>query len=357
MSKDQTKKCSKCKEEKELGEFSKNRTSPDGYQRYCKICMQQYSKQYKKEHVDKTKKYRQGRAEELKDYFKQYNQEHKERKALSDKIYYNKNKDKIQKYRRQYQQDNREKIARQKRKYYEDNKELVLEQHKQSYQRNKHKRIERAKQYYQENKEELYRKSSEYRANHLEQNRQYQKKYRDNNKEKVAECQKEYIVNNREKVRKYRRKYRTENKDKINERRRINRQKNPLTRIKHNIANTIRSIYKKLHCEKGRRKTFDILKYSAQDLHIHLTQYIGQPCARCQKIIINFNNSHIDHIIPLNMAKTEQDIIELYHFSNLRLICETCNVRKNASLDFDHAAVNPVLYDKFVKPVLEEENE
>lgn len=41
---------------------------------------------------------------------------------------------------------------------------------------------------------------------------------------------------------------------------------------------------------------------------------------------------HIDHIIPLATAKTEEEIIRLNHFSNLQLLTPEDNISKGAKL-------------------------
>lgn len=40
---------------------------------------------------------------------------------------------------------------------------------------------------------------------------------------------------------------------------------------------------------------------------------------------------HIDHIVPLVLARTEQDVIELSHYSNLRPMWKHDNLRKHAT--------------------------
>jgi len=49
------KKCSKCQETKELTEFSKNKTTKDGWQTVCKSCMQQSNKKYYTKNTEKIK--------------------------------------------------------------------------------------------------------------------------------------------------------------------------------------------------------------------------------------------------------------------------------------------------------------
>ena len=93
--------CSRCKEEKPLEAFSKNRSRKDGLQRECKVCRKQYNKQY-----------RQKNREKILEYNKQYYQENRE--------YYSE-------YNKQYSQENREKRAEYYKQYHQDNREYYLE--------------------------------------------------------------------------------------------------------------------------------------------------------------------------------------------------------------------------------------
>ena len=43
---------------------------------------------------------------------------------------------------------------------------------------------------------------------------------------------------------------------------------------------------------------------------------------------------HIDHIIPISTAKTEQDIYKLCHYTNLQLLKAKDNLEKGAKLDY-----------------------
>ena len=43
---------------------------------------------------------------------------------------------------------------------------------------------------------------------------------------------------------------------------------------------------------------------------------------------------HIDHIIPLATAKTEEEVMRLCHYTNLRLITAQDNIKKGAKLDY-----------------------
>lgn len=47
-----------------------------------------------------------------------------------------------------------------------------------------------------------------------------------------------------------------------------------------------------------------------------------------------FSEIHIDHIVPLASAKTEQEVFALCHFTNLRPMFGVDNMRKNAKREF-----------------------
>lgn len=49
--------CSKCKESKEVSGFYKNKTQKDGYQNYCKKCMNSVNTDWQKRNKEKAKQY------------------------------------------------------------------------------------------------------------------------------------------------------------------------------------------------------------------------------------------------------------------------------------------------------------
>jgi len=75
------KKCTKCKIEKELSEFHKNKTKPDGYAYWCKECKSEYRVQYNIKNKEKIRKFKQ--------------------------IYYLKNKEKQNIYQKEYKKNRR----------------------------------------------------------------------------------------------------------------------------------------------------------------------------------------------------------------------------------------------------------
>ena len=70
------KKCTMCKEDKELTEFNKNKVRPDGLNNICGVCSRANSRQYYIEHSDKHKKA----------VFKRNQQQRKDNKVFLDEI-------------------------------------------------------------------------------------------------------------------------------------------------------------------------------------------------------------------------------------------------------------------------------
>lgn len=78
------------------------------------------------------------------------------------------------------------------------------------------------------------------------------------------------------------------------------------------------------------QNTFNTLGFSPQVLYNHLMTYFENDCIICNDTLTLYNYE-IDHIVPIGMATTQEEIIMLNQIDNLRLICRTCNRRKSSS--------------------------
>ena len=86
------KRCSRCKEEKNLDEFSRDKSAKDGLQYMCKICQKEHyqmnkekKKQYYLMNKEKRKEYVQMNKEEIKQYHKEYNKDYYHRNPEKQK--------------------------------------------------------------------------------------------------------------------------------------------------------------------------------------------------------------------------------------------------------------------------------
>ena len=181
-----------------------------------------------------------------------------------------------------YQKKFREKNPNYVKEYYKNNKEVLLE---------------RVKKHYHENKETI-----------LPKIRERSSKYYYDNRETRLECRKEYNKNNREKRNEY-----LSNKKKID----------PIYRLSCIVRNRIYSFLKNKNITK-QNKTFDIVGCSPELLKEYLEkQFVDGMCWD------NRNGWHIDHIIPLSSAKTEEEIYKLCHYTNLQPLWAEDNLKKS----------------------------
>jgi hypothetical protein len=159
-----------------------------------------------------------------------------------------------------------------------------------------------------------------------------QKEYREANKDKRKKNHKDWYFKNREKRLKQKkewreankektRQYRIDNKDKIREWNRKNRE-NPLVRLKDSCRSRIRLVIKNKSYSKN-KTTEDMLGCSWEDLKKHLESQFTEGMTWD-----NYGKWHIDHIKPLCLAKTEEEMYKLNHFSNLQPLWAIDNLSK-----------------------------
>jgi hypothetical protein len=151
-----------------------------------------------------------------------------------------------------------------------------------------------------------------YTSENVEQRKIRSKEYRNKNKEIVKERKKNYYLNNKEKIREYKRKW----EDK-------RRNDGTLFKLKQLVRHRI-GMFMKINNMKKTNKTFDIVGCSPEFLKEHLEKQFkeGMTWEKMGKEI------HIDHIIPLSSAKTEEDIYKLCHYTNLQPLWAQENLSK-----------------------------
>lgn len=160
------------------------------------------------------------------------------------------------------------------------------------------------------------------------------KKYKSENKEKIKESNSKWNSENKTYYQEYRKIWEVENYDKILEKRRRFKENNPgyinnynkqrkkedvLFRLKINMRTSVNR-YLKYKSDK----TFDIIGCSPEFLKEHLElQFVDGMSWD------NRSEWHIDHIIPLSSAKTDEEIYKLCHYSNLQPLWAEDNLKKS----------------------------
>ena len=167
--------------------------------------------------------------------------------------------------------------------------------------------------YYQNNSEKVKIRVSDYRKKNLGKLKQSKKLIYEKNKENILSANK---------------KYRDENREKRNEYVRERKLTDPIFKLKHSMNSRIRVFMKTKNITK-KNKTFDIVGCSPEELKEHLENQFTEG--------MTWENHgrygwHIDHIIPLSSATTEDDIIKLCNYKNLQPLWAIDNIKKGGIL-------------------------
>lgn len=196
---------------------------------------------------------------------------------------------------------------------------------KQWYEKNKDKVKARVKKYREEHKEEIRKKRKEYL-------KQYNKNYKQTHKEQI----KKYNQENKDKFKQYKKKYRENHKEIIQEYdskyRKKRKQEDYLFKMNHQIRNLIRTSFKRKSCIKA-NKTEEILGCKMD----YFIEYLIKTYENNYNEKWDWNylkNVHIDHIIPISTAKSEEEIIKLNYYTNLQLLKAEDNMQKSDKLDW-----------------------
>lgn len=219
------------------------------------------------------------------------------------------------------------------------NKEKRKEYLKQYKAKNHHKLVMTAKVYYQKNKDIIAEKTKESIKKNPVKFKNRQKIYVENNKIKVSKTQKLYRDKNKDRLKIYRIEYSNKNRDKISERNKLNRASINSSRLKRvnsdplfKLSNTLRS---RINC---------FIKSFGTSKKTTTKQLIGAEFSVVKKHIerqfkdgMTWNNHgikgwHIDHVIPLSSAKTEDELLILFHYTNLQPLWSKDNFEKGCKI-------------------------
>ena len=171
-----------------------------------------------------------------------------------------------------------------------------------------------------------------YREINSKRIKEHQKKCRRTNPEKVKEYYKKWREANPEKIKEYAKKWKEINPEKAKENvkkcRRANleyykeysnqyiqnrKATDSLFKLRHNIKILIRDSLNKQNYTKN-SKAYNILGIGYKGLLNWLNEEASNGLS------YEDNNIHLDHVIPISLGKTEEEILALNHFSNYQLL-------------------------------------
>lgn len=92
------KKCNKCNVEKEVEEFSKDKTKKDGYSTICKKCRAEYAKTYNKKNRGRRREYVKENIDMVRETARLYHIKNKNRRLAQNKKYREENREALNEY-------------------------------------------------------------------------------------------------------------------------------------------------------------------------------------------------------------------------------------------------------------------
>jgi len=163
------------------------------------------------------------------------------------------------------------------------------------------------------------------------------KEYAKNNKDKRNERIKIYYQNNKEKInekrKEYGKLYRQNNKHKKSKYVRERRKNDSLFRLRSVMGSMISKSLKRNGFTK-KIKSHEFLGCSFEELKLHLESQFESWMTWDNYGLYNGELNYgwdVDHIIPLSSVKTEEEILRLNHYTNLKPLCSYTNryIKKN----------------------------
>ena len=161
-----------------------------------------------------------------------------------------------------------------------------------------------------------------------EKNPNKMKEWYKNNLDYALQQKKDYYEKNRELIKERSKLWAKNNRDKVNKYIKSKKEKNPLFKVELNIRGRMKQYLKQKNITQ-RNKTYDIVGIEINDLKKHIEKQFTKG--------MNWENYgvygwHIDHIIPLCSANDENELLKLFHYTNLQPLWAEDNLKKNGRI-------------------------
>jgi hypothetical protein len=167
-----------------------------------------------------------------------------------------------------------------------------------------------------------------YKEINKENYKEYNKLYREKNKEKLKDYITNWRVENVDKIQPGRKDYYQNNKELIKiknyEYCKDRKVKDPFYKLRLGIRSLILVSFRNQFTTKS-KKTIEILGCSFEEFKTHLESRFDDK--------MNWGNQgtywHMDHIIPISSAETEEDVYRLNHYTNFQPLYWLDNLKKS----------------------------
>jgi len=197
-----------------------------------------------------------------------------------------------------------------------------------------------------------------WKFNNAEAKKQYDKDYRAKNYDKLKKYTNEYNENflykngvkrhtkywqnNKEKIKTRREKNRNNENILRNKKRNERRKVDPLFNLQEKIRTKLNKLFKNNGYKKN-KKTIDVIGCSFKNLKLYIESKFESWMNWENHGLYNgqlYYGWDIDHVIPLCTAKTEEESLKLWYYTNLQPLCSKINrdIKKD-KINFNCAAI------------------
>lgn len=162
-----------------------------------------------------------------------------------------------------------------------------------------------------------------------ERNKNYNKQYYNNNLDYFKEKNKNYYSNNTVFCKELMTDFKKNNLNYKKEYEQKRKSTDPIYKLSVTIRSRINKLFKSNNVNK-KNNTFDIIGCSPIFLKEYIEKKFTEEMSWSNRGLFGW---HIDHIIPLSSAKTEEEIYKLCHYTNLQPLWAKDNLKKGKKLD------------------------
>ena len=145
--------------------------------------------------------------------------------------------------------------------------------------------------------------------------KEYQRAYKLKHKEELARKQKEYVKRTKDARNKYSNKYKADRK-----------KRDPLYKLKATIRNRTYYAFQSKGYKKS-TKTQEIVGAEWEIVKAHIESKFTEGMTWS-----NHGDWHVDHIVPLASANTEEELIKLSNYKNLQPLWAEDNLKKGSKI-------------------------
>lgn len=177
---------------------------------------------------------------------------------------------------------------------------------------NSEKRLNYAKDYYKENKEVRVEYDKQRRLKNKDKIKEYNAKYHEEHKSEMNAKTRRYYENNKETLNKKQNVYKQKR-----------RQDDPIFHMQHRVRSRL---LKALQAKSWKKTTKfnDYIGCSLEELKAHIESKFVDDMSWDNRTLW-----HLDHLIPLSSANTEEEIYKLCHYTNLQPLWAIDNLVKS----------------------------